>query len=172
MLQNSPCTLAAAASSATRCSSAALSPGAPILTQSVTQDAPNSALSWLLSSLVPGSAPQARGDRLPLGPGLPTVPKALMEKIQRWEFIDLAELLPSCNIHEASASQQVARFSLFTGCEFVRPKRKQIEDILDWVQAFTIYTAAIVQKHPETIAELLSYQLTIIKAAQQYDGLQ
>ena len=39
-------------------------------------------------------------------------------------------------------------------------------------EAFTVYTAAIVQKHPAEVNELLAYQLTIIKAAQQYDGLQ
>ena len=98
MLQNSPCTIAAVASSATL----SWSPGAPI-TQSVTQDAPNSALSWFLSSLVLDLTLHAQGNRLSLGPGLPTVPKPLMEKIQQWEYVDLAELLPSCNSQEVSA---------------------------------------------------------------------
>ena len=40
------------------------------------------------------------------------------------------------------------------------------------MKAFAIYMAAIAQKHPSMITELLAYQLTIIKASQQYDGLQ
>ena len=47
-----------------------------------------------------------------------------------------------------------------------------LRPILDWGQASTIYTAAVVKKFPKATPELLSYQLTIIKAAQQYDGLQ
>ena len=58
------------------------------------------------------------------------------------------------------------------GCEILRPKRRQIESIVDWVKAFTVYCAALLQKHPEQRNELLAYQLTIIKASQQYDGLQ
>jgi len=96
----------------------------------------------------------------------------MLDKIQRWDYVDLAELLPSANIHDAAASVQSPRFSLFAGWEFVRPKRKQIDTILDWVQAFSIYMAALVAKFPEVTTELISYQLTIIKAAQQYDGLQ
>ena len=34
-----------------------------------------------------------------------------------------------------------------------------------------IYTAALVSAHPSAILELLAYNLTIIKASQQYDGL-
>lgn len=64
---------------------------------------------------------------------------------------------------------QSARFSLFAGWEFVCSKRKQIETILDWVQPFSIYMAALVAKFPEVTTELISYQPT---AAQQYDGLQ
>ena len=38
-------------------------------------------------------------------------------------------------------------------------------------QAFMIYTAPLVSAHPSAILELLAYNLTIIKASQQYDGL-
>ena len=63
------------------------------------------------------------------------------------------------------------RFTLFPGCEFIRPKRKQIRTISDWVQDFMIYTAALSKRHPSATLELLAHQLTIIKASQQCDGL-
>jgi hypothetical protein len=47
-----------------------------------------------------------------------------------------------------------------------------METIIEWVKAFTVYTAVLLQKHPAQVNELLAYQLTIIKSSQQYDGLQ
>ena len=139
-----------------------------------TTSIPDTPWSWLLSSLTPPASAPLVGERVSLGAGLPTVPKALLDKIQRWEFVDLAELLPTSSIHDAASmgSHEATRYPLFAGWEFVRPKRRQVETILEWVQAFTIYSAALAQKHTEAIPELLAYQLTIIKAAQQYDGLQ
>ena len=64
-----------------------------------------------------------------------------------------------------------ACFTLFPGCEFVRQKKKQIESNTDWIQAFTLYTVALTSKFPSATCELLAYQLTIIKASEQYDGL-
>ena len=43
--------------------------------------------------------------------------------------------------------------------------------IAQWIQAFTIYTAALVSAHHSATLELLAYSLTIIKVSQQYDGL-
>jgi hypothetical protein len=106
--------------------------------------------------------------RVLIGHGLPTVPISLLERIQRWEFIDLAELVPLQSVHDQMIDTQ-ARFALF---ELIRPKRKQIESITEWTKAYTVYVAALLQKFQEQARELLAYQLTITKAAQQYDGLQ
>ena len=107
-------------------------------------------------------------DRVLTGHGLPTVPKSLLERVQRWEFIDLAELVPPQSVHDQMIDTQ-ARFALF---EVIRPKRKQIESITEWTKAYTVYVAALLRKFREQASELLAYQLTIIKAAQQYDVLQ
>ena len=53
----------------------------------------------------------------------------------------------------------------------VRHKKRQIQTIAQWIQAFTIYTAALVSAHHSATLELLAYSLTTIKASQQYDGL-
>ena len=130
------------------------------------------ALNAMLSSLAASSSLPTQGDRVPLGAGLPAIPRQLMDKIQRWEYIELADLLPASSTYDALAnSNSPARFMLFPGCEIVRPKKRQILSILDWVQAFTVYSAAMARKYPEAVLELLAYQLTIIKASQQYDGL-
>jgi hypothetical protein len=55
----------------------------------------------MLSALT-GDAPRPTlsGERVFIGHGLPTVPKSLLDKIQRWEFIDLVELLPATTLHD------------------------------------------------------------------------
>ena len=65
--------------------------------------------------------------RVLIGPGLTTIPKQLLDKIQRWEFVEIAELLPSSNAEDATlpSSSSPARFSLFPGCEVIRVKMKQ-----------------------------------------------
>ena len=131
---------------------------------------PTTALALMLNSLT-GNIPHAAKDRVFISSGLPTVPKQLLEKIQRWEYIDLVELLPAPTVYDEMVNAP-AKFTFFPGCEILRPKRRQIESIVDWVKAFTVYCAALLQKHPEQRNELLAYQLTIIKASQQYDGLQ
>ena len=40
------------------------------------------------------------GDRVSIGHGLPLVLKSLFKKIQRWEFVDLAELLLPQSTHD------------------------------------------------------------------------
>ena len=87
--------------------------------------------------------------------------------------MDLALLLPTSTTQDSSQvdSPPAARFSLFPGCEVVRHKRRQINSITDWIQAFVVYMEAIVSEHPSATLELLAYMLTIIKATQQYDRL-
>ena len=132
----------------------------------------DSAIAWIVVlNAMSGNIGQAKtltSDRVSIGHGLPTVPKSLLEMILRWEFIDLAELVPSQSLHDQMIDTQ-ARFALF---ELIRPKRKQIESITVWTKAYTVYVATLLRKSPEQASELLAYQLTIIKAAQQYDGLQ
>jgi hypothetical protein len=88
-----------------------------------------------------GQAKTLTSDRVLIGHGLPTVPISLLERIQRWEFIDLAELVPLQSVHDQMIDTQ-ARFALF---ELIRPKRKQIESITEWTKAYTVYVAALLQ---------------------------
>ena len=130
-------------------------------------------LAWLLPALsYAASIVQKPSDRILVAPGFPTLPNQLLDKVHRWEYVDLVDLLPSTSSHDASIPEPSSpRFLLFPGCEFVRHKKRQIANIADWIQAFTVYVAAMSTKYPEAILDLLAYQLTIIKASQQYDGL-
>ena len=115
------------------------------------------------------SQPEASArDRVTIGPGLPTIPCKLLDKMHRWEYIDLAE--PSA--HDATTPEvDPHRFVLFPGCEFIKPKKHSIESISQWVKAFAIYTAAMGNRFVEAIPEMLAYMLVIVNASEQYDGL-
>jgi hypothetical protein len=132
---------------------------------------------WPLAFMLPainGHQAQAAAatQRISIGPGLPTIPKRLVEKMHRWEYIDLAELLPTNTTHDATLPDADAqRFAFFPGCEVIRHRRRQVENVLQWTQCFTTYVAAMAQQYPEVVGGMIAYLQLIVKASQQYDGL-
>ena len=47
-------------------------------------------------------------------------------------------------------------------------KRKTVEDIETWMEAFCTYAAVRGKKHPEDIPQLIAYATTIVKGARDY----
>ena len=91
------------------------------------------------------------------------MPAKLVDKIVRGE---LAELLRS-NLeaqHRGVGQEQTASSS--------QPKqgRREIPDLLSWVQCFGTYLAVIASKHPERVRELLAYQTLIVREARRCGG--
>ena len=48
-------------------------------------------------------------------------------------------------------------------------KRRQVTNILEWVQCFGIYTAVLTLKQPNRIQDLLGYQALIVEACMEYN---
>ena len=105
---------------------------------------------------------------LSIGAGLPPVPQKLVAKIQSGEFVDMAELLPD------RMGLSAARNDLATdekeGKQGSKSKRRQVTNILEWVQCFSIYMAVVSEKHPDRIKDLLGYQALIVEARMEYDS--
>ena len=81
-------------------------------------------------------------------------------------------MLPQTSAHDAATPEvDPHRFVLFPGCEFIKPRKRNIEAITEWVKAFAIYMAAMGKKFPEAVSEMLEYQLVIANASEQYDGI-
>ena len=99
-----------------------------------------------------------------IGEGMTAVPKRLAEKIWRWEFVDMGELLPDG--WAQGKSEEGAGSSL----ALTRMKR-QVTDVNTWVQCFAVYTSVHSRKHPEVVPELLAYMVSIMKAGSKYAGL-
>ena len=99
---------------------------------------------------------------LSIGPGLPPVPNKLVVLIQAGEFIDMAELLPDhigINTTPSKEDMQAAK-----------QKRRQVTNIFEWIQCFSIYVAVLTQNHPDHIQDLLGYQALIVEACMEYNS--
>ena len=105
--------------------------------------------------------------------GIPTIPKTLLLRIRRGEYVDFVDLLPAVNTADQSSALggQIARFSLLPGYEVVHRRGPNIATITDWMQAFIVYAAAVVSADTSRTFELLAYTLTVIRASQHFGGL-
>ena len=100
-----------------------------------------------------------------LSEGLPPVPHKLAARTLRGEYMDMAELL--CDNLEA---QRRAAATTSSSTSSTTPKgRREVPDILSWVQCFSIYMAVITSKFPHRIKELLEYQTLIVREARHVE---
>lgn len=88
--------------------------------------------------------------------GIPPVPVKLLEKIRKWEFVDLSLLL----VESGTKSEEVPlhhdnRVLLFQSVDQAQKRRKQIVDIHSWTQAFATYMAALASHSSTTMEEVL-----------------
>ena len=91
----------------------------------------------------------------------------LVKKITSGEFVKLADLL-STNLPAVDLEPQ----SFLDGKLLVSKKRRlvEVEDILIWTEAFTIYQMVICASHPHRWSDLTKYKLLIIQTAHHSPG--
>ena len=71
-----------------------------------------------------------------VGDSLAPVPEKLADRIRRWKFIDMGELLPEARASLRDDDKKSAR----------RPR--QVTDVLIWVQYFATYMGVLASAHP------------------------
>ena len=103
-----------------------------------------------------------------LSEGLPPVPAKLVARIQRGDFIDMAELLRD-NLEAQRRGTLPEQGSSAASSTHVRPRR-EVPDLLSWVQCFGLYTAVVASKYPERFLKLLAYQTLIVREARRCGG--
>ena len=91
------------------------------------------------------------------------IPEAIVKKILRLEYVDMAELKPNAWLLHSEESDNLS--TLF------RKKKEPVTDILVWVQCFSAMVAIVAQQYPAATLHLMAYQSTIVKCAKRYDGL-
>lgn len=104
-----------------------------------------------------------------VGPGFSPIPAKVVTTITSGQFVVLEDLLSS-NITAQDEEPQV----LFEGrVVFTTGKRKPkrvIEDIVSWMEAFSIYAMILTTTFPGRWRDLMQYQLLILRTYQQFGG--
>lgn len=125
-------------------------------------------LSQLGGSAPPAGEPGKSGTNLiPTGPGLPALPKRLVEKIISGHYIDFSELPPAKGRTRTLPSQDEGHIVVIRA-EDLAGTKKLIPDLATWLQCFAIYMAVITDNDPARTKSLLAYMTTIAKASIKY----
>lgn len=127
-----------------------------------------------LLSLGKGTDLSLAASKSPSAEGIPPIATRLLEIIRRWDYVDLSDLLSeSAGKHpEISAPQN--QVILVQSLDQMRRKRKQISDIESWLQAFSMYAAALAAEPSTTKEEstgLFAHMYLITQIAKDLGGL-
>ena len=97
-----------------------------------------------------------------IGEGLPPVPAKLAERIVRWEYIEMSEMLPEfwmqTMLDEPDSKPAAAH------------RRRQVTEIFTWIQCFCMYVSTLASKH-QSMPELMAYIITITRVSQDFAGM-
>ncbi len=88
----------------------------------------------------------------------------LVNKIRRWEFIEMGELLPEFWVGPKEAEGDV-------GKEKRGRQSRKVTDVFTWLQCFGTYVAVLATHEPTVVPELMAYMGLIIRVSQDYEGL-
>ena len=117
-----------------------------------------------------------KGHATVVAEGIPLIPVKILERIRRWEFVDLATLLNDPTLKaEDMAVQQQGQVVLFQSLEQAHKCRKQIQDISTWIQAFALYMAALASDESTSKEEtvgLIAHMHLINQLAREMGGRQ
>ena len=92
-----------------------------------------------------------------LGEALTVVPARLVKKIQRGEYVDMAELLKdNMEVERHIQESQIAPARRMAS-------RWEIPDMLSWLHCYSLYAAIICSQYLEKARELWAYQATLIE---------
>ena len=125
-------------------------------------------LSQLSGSTSHAGEPQKAGTKLvPTRPGLPALPKKMVEKIRAGQYIDFSELPPAKGHTRTLPSQEEGHVVVIRAEDLVGSK-KLIPDLATWLQCFAIYMAVVTDTELDRAKSLLAYMTTIAKASIKY----
>ena len=106
--------------------------------------------------------------QVPLGYGIPSIPKKTRDRILSGEYIDFAELPPAkgktCPLSLPAPEGNIILVNAFD----LLQQKKLVPDLGTWAQCFTIYAGVILTHSPGRLMDLLGYFYQISRASQGY----
>ena len=91
-----------------------------------------------------------------MGEGMAPVPKKMAEKIWKWEYVELGDILPENGMFRAEEGS--------TNPLGVVRRWQQVTEVNTWVQCFAVYIGVMWHKFPEAVPELLAYMILIVRS--------
>ena len=115
---------------------------------------------------VPDPVQLSRGPSSVVTEGIPPVPTRLVEKIRRWEFVDLIQLIEGPDPNESSSDSH-------SGTSSKSSKKSTITDLATWLQAYARLMAVLLSASTtskEEAAGLAAHLHVILQVAQDLGG--
>lgn len=108
--------------------------------------------------------------------GIPPIPARMVERIRSWQYVDLAELLvdPTAKSEETTWAAAAGQVVLVQSMDQLKKRRRQITDIASWIQAFSVYVAALATAEStskEELAGLMAHVHVILQVYRDLGGL-
>ena len=102
-----------------------------------------------------------------VGPGLPALPKKLVQRIKANEFVDFAEFPPAKGKSRPLPQAFEGQAIVVQAADLVNT-RKSIQDLAVWSQCFALYVAVLAADQPGRLGDLMAYQSLIAKVSRKY----
>ena len=99
-----------------------------------------------------------------LGEGFLPLPQRLVDKIARFEYVEMAELQPEAWLLENQSNTKYCH-------SILKRRRAPVTDVLTWVQCFTSLASVLSQIYPNQVPELMAYMSTIVRCQKEFEGL-
>ena len=117
--------------------------------------------------------PPMKSSTVVVAEGIPPVPCHLVEKVRKWEYINLADLLKDHN----SSDQFIIINGQVLSISDQKPRssNRVIADIFTWLQAYNIFTAILLSAEDTTkeeAADLVVHSYLILQMSKDLQGLQ
>ena len=107
-----------------------------------------------------------------VGPGYAPISAKTVGAVVAGKYINLADLLPAENSYAFDESNEPQLLLdgrlVLTGT--VKKPRKEITDIVSWVEAFAIYSLIVCTSSPHRWRDLATYKLLILRTYRQFQG--
>ena len=88
------------------------------------------------------------------------VSSKLADWIRRWEFIDMADLLPEVRLRDREGKSE----------KLLQKRPRCVTDIWLWLHCFGTYMSVLGPFYLQAIPELMAYMSLIIRCSQDYEG--
>ena len=104
-----------------------------------------------------------------MSPGVSPVPAKVVSQIVSGKFVDLGDLLQA-NIAQSESEPQLFFCGHMILTRNPKRSRKKIDDIVTWVEAFSIFVMILTSYFLHRWDDLSQYKLLILRTCQQVSG--